>query len=303
MELFAALDILRGRKLSVVIAAIISALIGLAFAFHVSISPPGLKSRSGHAGAATARLIVNTPRSVVADLDPNGFGSLPTHAQLLGDVLASTVVRDDIAKRAGIPASSLAVLPPSVDGVIQTELETTVTPPVGAATLAVSTSSTLPVISIKVHAATPDLAASLADAAVASLESYVKSVGTAQAILPGHRPVITSLGVAQGSTTETGLPPVIGVIAAVVVFFVACYLIVLSAGYRRNALEARVAADTGGGGRRSIPPSPHGSGQARHPRFQLNSGHSTRTDDKPLRAVLTEPDPDLGENPEQRASR
>jgi hypothetical protein len=303
MELFAALDILRGRKLSVVIAAIISALIGLAFAFHVSFAPPGLKSRAGHAGAATARLIVNTPRSVVADLDPNGFGSLPTHAQLLGDVLASTVVRDDIAKRAGIPASSLAVLPPSVDGVIQTELETTVTPPVGAATLAVSTSSTLPVISIKVHAATPDLAASLADAAVSSLESYVKSVGTAQAILPGHRPVITSLGVAQGSTTETGLPPVIGVIAALVVFFVACYLIVLGAGYKRNALEARVPTDTAGGGRRSIPPSPHGNDQARHPRFQINSGHSTRTDDKPLRAVLTEPDPDLGENPEQRASR
>ncbi|MGO9972302.1 MAG: hypothetical protein ACLP01_05735 [Solirubrobacteraceae bacterium] len=86
--------------------------------------PPKLTSRHHHTGEATARILVNTPSSIVADLNPAGGASLTDHAQLLGDLVDSDPIRDAIAVQAGISPASLAVQPPSVGGDIPTELAT-----------------------------------------------------------------------------------------------------------------------------------------------------------------------------------
>lgn len=237
---------LRRRRPLAVAAAILSALVCAVVAYHVTLSfPPDLKSREYHVGVATARILVNTPSSIVANLQPAGGDSLPIHAQLLGDLVASESVRDAIAKSAGISAKSLVVRPPSVGGVVQTTLATSVVAAPGAATLTVDADPALPIVSIEAQAATPALAAALANASVAALQSYVQSVASSERIPSSSRPVITSLGTAQGIEETRGIRPLYGIVAAVILFAFCCYAIVFVGGLRDRVRAAAIAAAPG----------------------------------------------------------
>jgi hypothetical protein len=240
MELVALAKELRRHPLKLFAGALISIAIGIVIAFDVKFGfPPQLTSRQHDAGTATARVLVNTPTSIVADLNPQGGESLPAHAQLLGDLVASDAIRRGIAQRAGINASDLVVLPASVGGVVQTTLATTAPKPVGAATLSVNADPALPVVALQVDAASPGLAGRIANGAVAELQSYISTTAQSENIPPNRRPVITSLGVAQGVPTTSGISPMIGIAAAFVVFFGAAYLIAVSTGITRQLREAR----------------------------------------------------------------
>ena len=96
-----------------------------------------------------------------------------------------------------------------------------------------------------------------------------------------------------------------GFVAAVVIFLVWCYVLVLVTGSRRRALEARVLLEEADARRRASAPLWHeeGSEQVRRPRFHLSSGHNTRSDEKSLRAVLAEAEPGEAESVERRVSR
>jgi hypothetical protein len=231
---------LRHRPFKLAAAALLSVVIGLMVAFHISASfPPKLTPRRHDVGVAVARILVNTPSSIVADLNPNGGNNLSTHAQLLGDLIASDAIRTSIAQAAGISPNDLAILPPSVGGVVQTELATDVRAPIGAATLSVNADDALPIVSIKAQAATPALAAKLANDSVTALQNYIGSVAKAQNIPTSNTPVITALGPAQGVVSAEGVAPEFGIVAAIVCFLLFCYGILVLAGLRRMMREAR----------------------------------------------------------------
>ena len=107
MQLYAILNELWRRRIIVGIALIVSILLGLMVAFKVSPGlPPTLTPRAQQVGVASTRVLINTPSSIVADLNPAGGASLSTHAQLLGNLLSSDEVHNAIAKAPGWPPRS-----------------------------------------------------------------------------------------------------------------------------------------------------------------------------------------------------
>jgi hypothetical protein len=245
MQLIAIIHTLWRRRIIVGLALFVSICIGVLFAYNVSLGvPPDLKSRRTYVGVASARVLVNTPHSIIADLNPTGGGNLPTHAQLLANLIASDAIRSDIAKTAGIPVTQLAVLPPSIGGVVQTTLATTATPPAGADTLTVNADADLPLVAIDAQAATPKQAAALANGAVTALENYVRSVATTENIPASRQAVITALGTAQGTTAARGMSPLYGMIATLVLFALSCYAIVFASGITRRMRELRQSGAT-----------------------------------------------------------
>src|ERR1700749_3693608 len=97
------------RRVLVAIAFVVSVVLGVTMVYQVGAG--GLKSRDYTVGLATVRVLVDTPDSVVADLNPSGAASLSLHAQLLADLISSQSIRETIADKVNVPVADLAVVP------------------------------------------------------------------------------------------------------------------------------------------------------------------------------------------------
>jgi hypothetical protein len=240
MQLYAILNELWRRRIIVGIALLASVFIGLMVAFKVSPGlPPKLTPRAHTIGVASTRVLINTPSSIVADLNPAGGTSLPTHAQLLGNLLSSDQVHNAIAKSAGLAPSDLTISPLAVGGVVQTPLAVTAPTPVGASSVSVNADPLLPLITISATAPTPQQAAALANGSVRVLQSYIETVAAEQNIPTSRRPVITSLGSAVGLPSVSGPSKLYSAIAIVLLFGLSCYVILVVTGGRARIRELK----------------------------------------------------------------
>jgi hypothetical protein len=240
MQLYAILNELWRRRIVVGIALVVSVLIGLMVAFKVTPGlPPKLASRAHEIGVASTRVLINTPSSIVADLNPAGGASLSTHAQLLGNLLSSDQVHNAIAKSAGLAPTDLTISPLAVGGVVQTPLAVTAPAPVGASSVSVNADPLLPLININATAPTPTQAAALANGSVRVLQSYIQTVAAEEGIPTSRRPVITSLGSAVGLTSTTGPSKMYGAIAIILAFGLSCYVILVITGGKARIRELK----------------------------------------------------------------
>jgi hypothetical protein len=240
MQLFAIFNELRRRPRLVGIALIVSVLLGLMVGFKISPGlPPHLTSRQHEVGVASTRVLINTPSSIVADLNPAGGNSLSTHAQLLGNLLSSDQVHNAIAKSAGLRAEQVTISPLAVGGVIQTPLAVTAPAAVGASSVSVNADPLLPLITINATAPTPKLAAALANGSVSVLQSYIQTVAAQEGIPASRRPVITSLGAAVGLPSISGPSKTYSAIAIILLFGIACYVILIATGGKARLRELR----------------------------------------------------------------
>ena len=237
MQLYAILNELWRRRIVVAIALVISVFIGLMVAFRVG--PGGLTPRAREIGVASTRVLINTPSSIVADLNPAGGTSLPTHAQLLGNLLSSDQVHNAIAKSAGLAPADLTVSPLAVGGVVQTPLAVTAPAPVGASSVSVNADPLLPLITISATAPTPQQAAALANGSVKVLQTYIQTVAGEQNIPTSRRPVITSLGSAVGLPSTSGPSKLYSAIAIILLFGLSCYVILVVSGGKARIRELK----------------------------------------------------------------
>jgi hypothetical protein len=240
MQLYAILNELWRRRIVVGIALVVSGFIGLMVAFKVTPGlPPKLASRAHEIGVASTRVLINTPNSIVADLNPAGGASLSTHAQLLGNLLSSDQVHNAIAKSAGLAPTDLTISPLAVGGVVQTPLAVTAPAPVGASSVSVNADPLLPLINIKATAPTPTQAAALANGSVRVLQSYIQTVAAEEGIPISRRPVITSLGSAVGLPSTTGASKMYSAIAIILLFGLSCYVILVVTGGKARIRELK----------------------------------------------------------------
>jgi type III secretion system FlhB-like substrate exporter len=240
MQLYAILNELWRRRIIVGIALIVSILLGLMVAFKVSPGlPPKLTPRAKQVGVASTRVLINTPSSIVADLNPAGGSSLSTHAQLLGNLISSDEVHNAIAKSAGLAPTDLTIAPLAVGGVIQTPLAVTAPAPVGASSVSVNADPLLPLITITATAPTPKVAASLANGSVNVLQSYIQTVAAEEGIPASRRPVITSLGSALGLPSTSGPSKMYSAVAMILLFGLSCYVILIVTGGKARIRELK----------------------------------------------------------------
>jgi hypothetical protein len=234
MEMIAILRVLQRHRLLALAGLPLAALVGLALMYQVSLFPPGLASKDHASGVATQRLLIAAADAPSFGLGTDITGTLAGRAVLLGDLMSTDAVRADIARRAGLTPSELAIIGPSQGkppleislAVAATEVANATTEPY---LIAVSADGTIPIISMSVAAPNAAGAARVADAAAASLLQVMKDKTKGA---PGLQ--IERLGLPQAKTIVDGPRKVMGVAAAFVFMVLWCSGIVLCTGLLRQ---------------------------------------------------------------------
>lgn len=215
-------------KAAVAVAAAFALLIALLMMFRIGLPP---QSRHHEVGVASTAALVDTPSSQVVDIggkDSAAAPTLPSRAALLASLLTSSPLKDEIARRAGIPSRTLIAsgAPAGTTGTGSAELLTTgdtVDPDdPRASILTIETDTTLPTLTVNVTAPTPETATRLANGTIATLQAHLASVATADGIPATRRVVVKQLGPARAGVTTRGPSRLIAIAVALFVFLAAC---------------------------------------------------------------------------------
>jgi hypothetical protein len=101
-------------RLGIVVSLLAASLVALWSVQHISLFPPGLKPRSLEMATASTHVVVDTPTSALVDLrqDTYSLEGLRNRSVLLGNVVASSRVKERIARKLDLPPESLRVQAP-----------------------------------------------------------------------------------------------------------------------------------------------------------------------------------------------
>lgn len=189
----------------------IAVLAGMLVAIAVGVV--GLQRGSATASAASSltKVLIDTPNSLVADAKARGAATIYTRARLLGALIAGDDARAEIARRAGLQPSELAIAgpgaaaPPDVITPLA-EQAIAVAKPTGVYLVSVEVTPELPIVSIDANAPSRDEAVRLGRAAVETLSSVARSApgGGGMAIEQLGRPLIATKEAAQSKTKAVG---------------------------------------------------------------------------------------------------
>lgn len=219
MELASILQVLWRRRLLTICGVVLAVAMGVASSYKVSLLPPSLQSHDVGT-IAVARVLVDTPRSLLADPHPSGTETISTRAALLGELLASDEVAAQIATAAGVASSKLAVLgPDSSEPIAVTPLSQ------GAAQAAlprepyvitVEADPFVSTVSVVAEAPDPDSARRLAEAATSAMGSLARGADPEQtggvSIQPLGEPAIEAAPAGQGLKRAALVALIVGVL-------------------------------------------------------------------------------------------
>jgi hypothetical protein len=191
-------------RISVCAAAFMAITVGWLVAFGASVPP---KSRSYKVGVATASVLVDTPRSQVVEVAPEGSETLGERANVLANLMVDGEIKDVIARRAGLAAKQLVATATAGGAASTTEPAT----PLNARSHALTTSAVvasdsadLPIIRVQTQAPDVSQAIKLANAAVTGLSSYLDAKAATETVPAARRLRVRALGVAQGHEAARG---------------------------------------------------------------------------------------------------
>jgi hypothetical protein len=242
-------------RLGVIVSLLIALLAAVWSVQKISLTPPGLTSRSLEMATASTHVVIDTPTSMLIDLrqDTYNLDGLKNRAVLLGNVIGSTGVRQKIARDAHLPVERLRVQPPLT--------AEQAAPPVDSENakktsdilkstdqyrLHIAANPTVPVIDI--YAQTPDAASAgrLANAAVDELKAYLAGIAAEEATPRKDQIKLIQLGRARGTVINGSIKWQIVLLAFVFTFGVCSATVVLlsrvRAGWRIAALADRTAS-------------------------------------------------------------
>lgn len=167
--------------------------------------------RSVGMSTASTQVLVDSPSTIVLDLKQGGYQlqQLAQSATLLGNVMVSIPLRQDIARRVGIPAPTLQTTAPATPQSPQALASPNKrrTSDLLASNdqyrIDVQANPTVPMLTVYTEATSVATATNLANAAVASLRAYVATMD--QSIPANQRVNIYQLGRAEGGAVTGGL--------------------------------------------------------------------------------------------------
>ncbi|WP_028060381.1 hypothetical protein [Candidatus Solirubrobacter pratensis] len=230
MELVTILQQLWRLRLLVAIAAVLAVVLGGLTAYRPGLPP---KSRQYSVGIASARALVDTPNSQVVDLgvkDDANAGVLPARAVLLANLLVSSPLKDEAAKRANVPADRLIAIADTptdgapVDNQLTTGASVKATDP-QANVLTAHTDESLPLITVNTQAPDPQTAARLANAAMDVLESQLSSLLAGGNVPSDRQIVLKRLGTARAGNQQRGPSSAMAMAVTIILFLLQCGLL------------------------------------------------------------------------------
>jgi hypothetical protein len=256
MQLAIALRTLWRHKIIVALGLIIAILAGMALAFKL----PSLQSRSFNVGVATEEILVDTPSTQIVDVSPAGAYNLGQTANLLSTVMTQGAVREGVIAKAGLvpsrfsafslsnnssgsgPGSAAQTTPPPDSSLLEPGSGVMTTQ-----TLMDSSGNDLPIIWVQTRAATPAKAVAMANAAVSSLDAYVRSSALGNKIPARQTLHVSALGTPQATVASSGTSPMMAAAAAIVIFGLVCLMILgcsaVARGWRQAAALERAEMD------------------------------------------------------------
>jgi hypothetical protein len=241
MKLAIALKTLSRHKITLVLGAVVSILLGLTLAYKL----PSMQPRTFTVGVATNEVLIDAPQSQIAAVNPAGALNLGSTATILGTLITEGDVKQRIAERAGITPSKLvgvAQQPPGSTGAQQIPaasyarsfnagiLETSIPQDVNG--------NALPIVNVQATAHDAATATKIVDATVPALLDYLSSTASADKVPLRNRLKISSLGVTQAKPQSAGTGPAMAVVVAVVLFGGVCFAILLASGIARGWKQA-----------------------------------------------------------------
>lgn len=199
------------------------------------ISPAGLEKRSLSVAAASSQILVDSPQStLVQGAELSTFDALAARAKIYGQYLASLDARQEIARRAGVPANSISTSGPfsSATGQISYTSQTSEERAgellqEGAPNRLVFTAQEgVPILTVDAQAADAEQAIALAGASFATLKHYVHSLEANGA--PVRQEVtVRELGAPEGGTLGGSNNIMLMALAFLVVCGLGCAAILL----------------------------------------------------------------------------
>jgi hypothetical protein len=246
MELTEIIRTLWERKVALAIVVGLALLAGLSTVYRIS--PSGLSSRSYEFGAAQAQLLVDSPRSSLLDLTQE-TPPLAERAAVYAQFMRSNAIKAAIAEEAGIPVNQVTTEGPyTAAGATQNiprPAETRSNEIRGEGKLyrlVFDYQPDLPVISIYAQAPTEEAAVKLASGTVKGVSEYVSKLEDESAVPEQARTHIRELGPAEGGTVNSGVDPLVMLLAFMATLLAGCGVIVGAVALRRGLRQAAVAA-------------------------------------------------------------
>jgi hypothetical protein len=240
MDLVNILRTLSQRRGLVILGGALAVLCGLSIAFHVSLMPPKLESRKQEVGTGVARMLVDTPSSVIVELNPRGSEFLGSRANVLANVMVDGQLKESIARGAGIPPKQLFAAAESA-----TAPELTPTSPTDqpyamiTRVLGADSGEQLPIIEIETEAPQVRSAEALANSAMESVQTYLESKAAEEMVPDARRLFVDPIGPAEASKETRGAGPLAALAAAIFIFLMVCGAILfataLARGWRKAA--------------------------------------------------------------------
>lgn len=239
----------RWRRL-VAVGVVLALMIGVRVGYSVDVGvPPKLESRQYTAGIATAEVLVDSPTSLAVDVggvsteiagQATDIGGVWTRAHLLAGLVASSPLKDRIARAAGIPPRRLVVIAPTgdkpagEDGRSASGLNVDVRK---AAVMDLFIHNSMPIVSMNVQARDEALAARLATAAVDELRAHLASTALDAAVPEARQLAVEPLGKTSSTTIVKGPRRLLGLVAFVFFLGLWCTAIVVGPGLARTWRE------------------------------------------------------------------
>jgi hypothetical protein len=244
-----------GLKAGVAVSFMLALFVSVWSVQKISLSPPGLTPRSLEMATASTHVVVDTPTSALIDLrqDTYSLESLRNRAILLGNVIASTTVRQNIARKARVAVEQLRIQPPLTKQQSAPPADSDNarrTSDILASTdqfrLNIQANATVPVLDIYAQAPDAERAGLMANAAVDELRGYLAALAVTEQTPAKDQIHLIQLGRARGTIINKGVDWQVAMLAFLLTFGASCasviYLSRVRAGWRLAALQERSAS-------------------------------------------------------------
>jgi hypothetical protein len=218
------------------VAALVFAIVAATLSVQkISLSPFALTARNVEMATASTYVVVDTPTSALVDLrqDTYSVEGLRNRTVLLGNVIASSEVRQNIAKKAGIPVDVLRIQAP-----LTPEMSA---PPVDSENarhtsdilkstdqyrLNIQANPTVPMLDIYAQAPKAETAAIMANAAVDELRLYLGRLASTQRTPMAKQIRLLHLGKARGVVINPGVNRQVALLTFLITFGIACATVI-----------------------------------------------------------------------------
>lgn len=236
-----------------VVSLLVASIVALWSVQKISLFPPGLEPRSLEMATASTHVVVDTPTSALVDLrqDTYNLEGLRNRAVLLGNVVASSRVRERIAGRLDLPVESLRVQAPLTreQSAPPTDSENArhtsdILKSTDQYRLDIQANVSVPMLDIYAQSPTAESASVLVNAAVDELRTYLAQLAAKESTPKRAQIQLIQLGRGHGVVINESVRWQIALLAFVLTFGASAATVIFLARVRRGW---RVAALPGQG--------------------------------------------------------